>query len=166
MAFKNNSCSLLLSSKMPSFIPTSDFSMLDPWPGQKHRFWLRYPEWSLSSVTNQLYDWKASYYSSVCTDLLICKIRAKNSYFMGLGDSVVKNPPAITRDTGRGFHPWVGKIPWRRKWQPTPVFLPGESHGQRSLAGYRRWGHKETRLSTHTHSYFIELLEWLKWECI
>ena len=35
-----------------------------------------------------------------------------------------------------GFNPWVGKIPWRRKWQPTPVFLPGESHGQRSLAGY------------------------------
>ena len=34
------------------------------------------------------------------------------------------------------FDPWVGKIPWRRKWQPTPVFLPGESHGQRSLAGY------------------------------
>ena len=34
-----------------------------------------------------------------------------------------------------GFDPWVGKFPWRRKWQPTPVFLPGESHGQRSLAG-------------------------------
>ena len=34
------------------------------------------------------------------------------------------------------FDPWVGKIHWRRKWQPTPVFLPGESHGQRSLAGY------------------------------
>ena len=34
------------------------------------------------------------------------------------------------------FHPWVRKIPWRRKWQPTLVFLPGESHGQRSLAGY------------------------------
>ena len=34
------------------------------------------------------------------------------------------------------FNPWVGKIPWRRKWQPTPVFLPGKSHGQRSLAGY------------------------------
>ena len=33
------------------------------------------------------------------------------------------------------FDPWVGKIPWRRKWQPTPVFLPGESHGQRSLVG-------------------------------
>ena len=35
-----------------------------------------------------------------------------------------------------GFDPWVGKILWRRKWQPTPVFLPGESHGQRSLVGY------------------------------
>ena len=35
-----------------------------------------------------------------------------------------------------GFSPWVGKIPWRRAWQPTPLFLPGESHGQRSLAGY------------------------------
>ena len=44
----------------------------------------------------------------------------------------------------RGFHPWVGKIPWRRAWQPTPVFLPGESHGQRSLVGcYSPWGCKE-----------------------
>ena len=35
-----------------------------------------------------------------------------------------------------GFNSWVGKIPWRRKWQPTPVFLPGKPHGWRSLAGY------------------------------
>ena len=41
------------------------------------------------------------------------------------------------------FHPWVGKIPWRREWLPTPVFLPGEFHGQRSLGGYSPWGHKE-----------------------
>ena len=39
------------------------------------------------------------------------------------------------RHKRRGFNPWVRKIPWRRKWQPTPIFLPGESHGQRSLAG-------------------------------
>ena len=39
-----------------------------------------------------------------------------------------------------GVNPWVGTIPWRREWQPTPVFLPGESHGQRSLAGYSPWG--------------------------
>ena len=43
-----------------------------------------------------------------------------------------------------GFDPWVGKIPWRRKWQPTPVFLPGESHGQISLVGYSPLGHKES----------------------
>ena len=41
------------------------------------------------------------------------------------------------------FDPWVRKIPWRRKWQPTPVFLPGKSYGQRSLEGYSPWGRKE-----------------------
>ena len=41
-----------------------------------------------------------------------------------------------------GFDPWVGKIPWRRKWQPTPVSLPGESHGRRSLVGYNLLGHR------------------------
>ena len=40
--------------------------------------------------------------------------------------------------------PEVGKIPWRREWQPTPVFSPGESHGHRSLAGYSSWGCKES----------------------
>ena len=44
-----------------------------------------------------------------------------------------------------GFDPWVRKIPWRRKWQPSPVFLPGESHGQRSLEGYSPWGRKSFR---------------------
>jgi len=42
-----------------------------------------------------------------------------------------------------GFDPWVGKMSWRRNWQPTPVFLPGKSHGQRSMAGYSPWDHKE-----------------------
>ena len=42
-----------------------------------------------------------------------------------------------------GFVPWVRKIPWRREWQPTPVFLPGEFQGQRILVGYSPWGHKE-----------------------
>ena len=43
-----------------------------------------------------------------------------------------------------GFDPWVGKIPWRREWQPTPVFLPGEVHGQRNLVGYSPLDHKES----------------------
>ena len=45
------------------------------------------------------------------------------------------------------FNPWVGKIPWRREWQPSPVSLPGKSHGQRSLIGYSRWGRKESGLA-------------------
>ena len=49
-----------------------------------------------------------------------------------------------------GFDPWVGKIPWRRKWQPSPVFLPGKSHGQRSLVCYSSWGHKESDMTEVT----------------
>ena len=46
------------------------------------------------------------------------------------------------------FNPWVRKIPWRRKWQPTPVFLPGKFHGRRSLAGYNSmWGRKESDMT-------------------
>ena len=55
------------------------------------------------------------------------------------------------------FDPWIRKIPWRRKWQPTPVFLPGEFHRQRSLAGYSPWGLKESDIteqqSMHTYIY-------------
>ena len=54
-----------------------------------------------------------------------------------------------------GFHPWIGKIPWKRKWQPTPAFLPGESHGQRNLVGYSPWDCKKSEMTdpppTHTH---------------
>ena len=60
-----------------------------------------------------------------------------------------------------GFDPWAGKIPWRRKWQPVPVFLPGKSHGQRSLAGYSPWDHKESDLTeqlTLTFSYQLWVL--------
>ena len=52
------------------------------------------------------------------------------------------------------FDPWVGKIPWRRKWQPTPVFLPGKFHEHRSLAGYTHEvaeSDMTEQLGTHTH---------------
>ena len=58
------------------------------------------------------------------------------------GGSVVKNLPAKAGDVG-SINPWDGKIPWRRKWQPTPVSLPGKSRGQTSLVGYSSWGRKE-----------------------
>ena len=59
------------------------------------------------------------------------------------GSASGKEPACQCRRQKRlRFNPWVGKIPWRRAWQPTPAFLPGESHGPRSLAGYT-WGCKE-----------------------
>ena len=63
-----------------------------------------------------------------------------------------------------GFYPWFGKIPWRRKWQPTPVFLPGEFHGQRSLVGYSPWDHKEldTTEQLTFHFHFILVLIFFK----
>ena len=57
-----------------------------------------------------------------------------------------------------GFSPWVWKILWRRKWQPTLVFLPGKFHGQRSLAGYSLWDHNKSDTTKHacaTHYYSI-----------
>ena len=67
---------------------------------------------------------------------------------------VVQILPANAGDAGdAGLIP--GKISWRRTWQPTPVFLPGESYGQRSLAGYSSWGHKSdmTEATEHTHTH-------------
>ena len=58
-----------------------------------------------------------------------------------------------------GFDPWVKKIPWRRKWHPTPVFLPREPHGQRSLAAYSPWGGEEldsTQQLNHHHHHHLE----------
>ena len=90
------------------------------------------------------------------------------------------------QETRCGFDPWVWKIPQRRKWQPTPVLLPGESHGQRSLVGYSPWGRKEsdtlkwlnyhhqrnidnTGLSwwpTNISSYFFSFSSWRSSLCI
>ena len=77
-----------------------------------------------------------------------------------------------------GFDPWVGKIPWRRAWQPTPVFLPGESHGQRCWLAYSPWcdkesdmtevtqrAHARTHAHTHTHTLSMQCVrDWDKWE--
>ena len=64
---------------------------------------------------------------------------------------VVKNPPAdADRYWRQGLQAWVEKIPWRRAWQPTPVFFPGEAHGHRILAGYSPRGHKESDTTEET----------------
>ena len=64
---------------------------------------------------------------------------------------LVKNPLSCRTHRRHGFNPWVRKIPWRRKWQPTPVFLPGESHGQRKPGGLQSIGLQRVR----------EQLKWL-----
>ena len=58
------------------------------------------------------------------------------------------------------FDPWIRKIPWRRKWQPTPVFLPGESHGWRSLVSYSPWGHKELDTTEQLHFASYVYIAW------
>ena len=60
-----------------------------------------------------------------------------------------------------GFDPWVAKVLWRRKWKPTPVFLPGESHGQRSLVGYSLRGCKQSVDWAHTRTVMRKSLWWL-----
>ena len=97
-----------------------------------------------------IFNWQPSAVSSLGASLVV---------------QTVKNPP-IMQETQVWSLGW--KIPWRREWLPSPVFLPGESHGQSSLVGYSPWGHKEmdmterlthityyihTHTHTHTHIY-------------
>ena len=71
---------------------------------------------------------------------------------MGFSDGASGKEPTCqcVRRKIHGFDPWFGKIPWKRAWQPTPVFFPGESHGQRSLAGYSPWGQRELGMTEAT----------------
>ena len=65
------------------------------------------------------------------------------------------------RGRSHRFKLWVGKIPWRRKWQPTPVFLTGKSHGQRSLVGYSPRGRVELDMTEHEHDLHISSIIFL-----
>ena len=97
------------------------------------------PSYRIISVSSFLFsDWR----------LLTWSPRNRWTSFSKLYSDVrasleVRNLPESAGDVRCSFDPWVGKIPWNRNWHPTPLFLPGESHGQRSLVGYSPWGHKE-----------------------
>ena len=67
---------------------------------------------------------------------------------------MVKNLLATVGDKRHRFHPSVEKIPWKRVWQPTPVFLPGESHGQRRLMGHKELDMTEATYQGHTHIHW------------
>ena len=78
------------------------------------------------------------------------EITKQNNSFPGSSDG-----KRVCLQRGRsGFDPWVGKIPWRRKWQPTPILLPGKLRGWRSLVGYSPWDLKESDTSEQLH-WFI-----------
>ena len=82
-----------------------------------------------------------------------------------LGGASGKEPACQGRRHRRyRFHPRVRKIPWRRVWQPTPAFLPGESHGQKSLAGHNPWGH--TELDVTEEMQHTRTINWAKTTCV
>ena len=67
-----------------------------------------------------------------------------------------QSPREVQLNLPGSFNPWVRKISGRRKWQPTPVFLPGKSHGRRSLVGYSPWGRKEWDMTEQLHFHFSD----------
>ena len=85
--------------------------------------------------------------------MIICRISSELPWWLSGKESAWQR-------RRHGFNPWVGKIPRRRKWQPTPVFLPGESHGQRSLAGCMQFMRsKRVRQAQARVWYLISLLK-------
>ena len=89
---------------------------------------------------------------------LMWKKKKKKTLTAILGFPGGSDSKESTCDVGHpGSIPGSGRFPWRRAWLPTPVFLPGESHGQRSLAGYSPWGHKELDM---TERLTLSLSNW------
>ena len=80
-----------------------------------------------------------------------------NAYLWSGILKLVKNLPANAGGKRHAFDPWIWKIPWSRKWQPTPVFLPGKFYRQRSLAGFSPWGRVNMTewLSTHKNTHIL-----------
>ena len=85
-------------------------------------------------------------------DLILLRCICQDALQTYPGSLVGKGPACKCRRGKRqGFNPWAGKILWRRKWQPTLIFLPGESHGQRSLEDYSPRGHNESDMTEYAH---------------
>ena len=93
--------------------------------------------------------WEFLIYSECKT--LIWHVICKYQVIPG-GASGKESACQCRRHRRHGFHPWVRKILWSRKWKLIPVFLPGKFHGQRSLLGYSPWGCKELDMTEHTYS--------------
>ena len=105
-----------------------------------------------ASLLGRINPWSLS--SSPALSSAPCKLFRSLLHTNFPRGSAGKEPACQCRRHRRhGFNPWVGKIPWRRKWQPTPVFFSEKSHGQRSLADYSPKGHKESYATEYTHTH-------------
>ena len=104
---------------------------------------------SSQSNSHMLMDYINTNWSWSCISFLIFFPFGFDLYFPWTS-LVAQRLKCLPRCGRPGFDPWVGKIPWRRKWQPTPVFLPGKFHGQRNLEGPR--GRKESDMTERLHS--------------
>ena len=108
-------------------------------------------------MLSAMYFFVKKYFRSLPSSGVLCRVTLKRTY------ENINSISSHTFSVGlriclqcrkAGFNPWVRKIPWRREWQPTPVLLPGESHGQRSLVGYSPWGGKESDTTERLHFHF------------
>ena len=104
---------------------------------------------SFADIDPFLHSWNKSHWFMLYDLFMYCWIWFTNILLQDSGGSQVKTSASNARDPG--LIPGVGKTPWRRKWWLTPVLLPGESHGWRSLVGYSSWGCKELDTTERLH---------------
>ena len=159
-------CCPMWRMNTPSYMPSSEPCLPSSWEiltkhGQSRRIYiaaiskLKFTNKEQSNSLDKCIgvwvgEWQIKRETENRQKTLIDKQRVKGAPLVA---QTVNNLPTMWETWVRSL---VGKIPWRRVWQPTPVFLPGEFHGQRSLAGYSQWGCKEVDTNeeyTHTHTH-------------
>ena len=93
-------------------------------------------------------------------EAMLCWVSLLQQLYPAMGLPWWLRQLSVCLQCGRpGFDPWIGKIPWRRKWHPTPVLLPERSHGQRNLVGYSLWGRKESDMTEQLHFQMLNMEE-------
>ena len=118
------------------------------------------PQFVSSWFNDKAMEWHYNFWKLWTANIIVRLLRSKYHHFISLIGGLLCGKTRLPRwPSGKGsagqcrrhrFDPGIGQIPWKRKWQPTPVFLPGKFHGQKSLVGYRPWGLRESDMTEHT----------------
>ena len=114
--------------------------------------WIRRRYFRQRDLLKVKYSGRVTVFVLLQFNLFFYNLKKKKYYYSYLLPSGKESPCQCRRCKRHSVDPSVRKIPWRRKWQPSPVFLPGKFHGQRSLVGYCPWGCKESDLAERTHN--------------